>query len=82
MEDCVFLYRIHQAKEDVENADDELREWVHGETELYWTMGREDDGDNEEDESDEDGKDDDDCEDREHDQGGFNDEDEEDELYR
>jgi hypothetical protein len=91
MEDCVFLYRIHQAREDAENADDELWEWVHGETELYWTMGREDDGDNEEDESDEDdeddedygsdedGKDDDDCEDREDDQGGVNNEDN---LYR
>jgi hypothetical protein len=80
-EDCVFLYRIHQAREDAESADDELWDWVHGETDLYWTMGREDDGDNEEagsDEdyeddkgygSDEDGKDDDDGEDREDDLG-------------
>ena len=54
MEDCVFLHRIHQAREDAENADDKLWEWVYSETELYWTMGREDDGDNKEDESDED----------------------------
>ncbi len=53
IEDCVFLHRIHQAREDAENADDELWKWVYGETELYWTMGRED-GDNKEDESDED----------------------------
>jgi hypothetical protein len=54
MEDCVFLHRIYQAREDAEKADYELWEWVYRETELYWTMGREDDGDNEEDESDED----------------------------
>jgi hypothetical protein len=60
MDDCVFLHRIHQAREDAENSDDELWEWVYGETELYWTMGREDDGDNKEDESDEDYRDDED----------------------
>jgi hypothetical protein len=77
MEDFIFLYRIHQAREDAENADDELWEWVDSETELYRTLGREDDGDNEEDESDEDYEDDgkDDGEDREDDQGGVNDQD-------
>ena len=39
MEDCVFLYRIHQAREDAENADDELWEWVHSETDLYHGEG-------------------------------------------
>jgi hypothetical protein len=46
VEDCVFLRRIHEAREDAEDADDELWKWVLGETELYWTMGG-DDGDDE-----------------------------------
>jgi hypothetical protein len=54
VEDCVFLRRIHQERKGADDADDELWEWVYGETELYWTMGRGDDGD---DESDEDGED-------------------------
>ncbi|KAF7508069.1 hypothetical protein GJ744_009651 [Endocarpon pusillum] len=45
MEDCVFLHRIHQARGDAENVDDELWEWAYGETELYWAMGREDEWD-------------------------------------
>jgi hypothetical protein len=35
VEDCVFLRRIHEAREDADDADDEPWKWVHGETELY-----------------------------------------------
>lgn len=76
MEDCVFLYRIYQVREDAENVNDELWKWVYDETELYWIIKREDDEDNEEDDSDEDdndygrnkdGKNDDDSKDKEND---------------
>ena len=47
VEDCVFLRRIHEARESADDADNELWKWVHGETELYWTMGEGDDRDDE-----------------------------------
>jgi hypothetical protein len=45
VEDCVFLRRIHEAREIAEGADNELWKWVNSQRELYWRMGREDDGD-------------------------------------
>jgi hypothetical protein len=91
VEDCVFLRRIQEARED---ADDELWRWAHGETELYWTMGRGDYEDDESDEGDEDhdgneseddGEDDEGGEgdeDGEYDEGYKDDEDKEDKPYR
>jgi hypothetical protein len=88
VEDCVFLRRIQEARED---ADDELWKWVHGETERYWTMGRGDDEDGKDDEHYDDNESDDDGEvdeggendvDGEYDEGGNDDKDKEDELYR
>ena len=49
VKDCVFLRRIHEARENAENADNELWKWVYRERELYRTMGREDDVDDEDD---------------------------------
>jgi hypothetical protein len=43
-EDCVFLRRIHQARENAEDAGEELWKWVDGKMKLYWAMGRERDG--------------------------------------
>ena len=50
MKDCVFLRWIHEARENAENADNELWKWVYREKELYRTMGREDNVDDEDDE--------------------------------
>lgn len=43
-EDCIFLRRIHEAQESADDAENELWKWVHSQRELYWRMGREDDG--------------------------------------